>query len=64
MLHSKHPTSTLKKKWNTIVANGEQENEGGIVQFTARGLGINENIFHQTSPDLNKAGRCAENLVR
>ena len=30
MLHSKHPTSTLKKKWNDVVARGEHEMEGDI----------------------------------
>tara|TARA_B110000008_G_C16832444_1_gene509110 strand:- start:92 stop:274 length:183 start_codon:yes stop_codon:yes gene_type:complete len=40
MFYMTYPDIELKKKWNEIVVNGEHENEGGIVMYTARGLGI------------------------
>ena len=38
MFYMTYPDIELKKKWNDIVVNGEHE--GGIVMYTARGLGI------------------------
>ena len=45
MLHSKHPTSSLKKKWNDVVARGEHEMEGGMMLYTARGLGVDASVL-------------------
>ena len=45
MLHKTHPRSPLKKKWNSVVAKGEHNEEGGLVLFTARGLGLREEVL-------------------
>ena len=40
LFYMTYPDIELKKKWNDIVVNGAHEREGGIVMYTARGLGI------------------------
>jgi len=45
LLHSAHPKSSLKKKWNDVVARGEHEEEGGLLMFSARGLGVDASVL-------------------
>ena len=57
LLHQTHPQSALKKEWNNVVANNEHEMVGGIVVFTARGVGVKEEVLVQFDKKTSITGR-------